>query len=118
MQSPHQERSCEATECAQHGCHCLNASARDIVRNILRRETQPEVWQCARNAIDIEILRLEAFHEFCPQHTSSAQLRDLGKVIHADAPEKAQARRKVIAQTGSDTGHQILESVSKGVCQL
>ena len=65
------------------------------------------------------ILGMKSLDDFGPQHARGAQLGDLHEVVHADAPEEAQARREgVDIQAGRDARADVFDAVGQGVAQL
>ena len=65
------------------------------------------------------VLGLEFIHNPRPQQTGGTQFGGLHKEVHADAEEKAEARREFIhVHTGSNSRAHIFTPVRKRECQL
>jgi hypothetical protein len=62
------------------------------------------------------IFRIELLYELSPEETSGAELGNFHEVIHADGPEKAEARCKFVdVEPGVKTGSEVFEAVGEGV---
>src|SRR6185295_2779278 len=92
--------SSSALVCSDCVCPCVAAIASIIVRATLLNTScaasdQPDGWQCVRRE-SARITGLERFHQFGPKPARGAQLGDLHEIIHADRPEKRDARSELI----------------------
>ena len=64
----------------------------------------------------LRILRVQLFYQLGPQHARGAHLGDLHEVVHADAPEKGDARREAVdIQARADAGAQVFQAVGQRV---
>ena len=62
---------------------------------------------------------MKALDDLGPQYARRAHLGDLHEVVHADAPEEAEARREAVdIQAGRDARADVLEAVGQRVAQL
>jgi hypothetical protein len=81
---------------ALHCRHGFDAGARHVIEDVLRRERPARCLTMGAQRQRTGVLRIELLHQLGPQHARGAELGDLHEVIHANAEEERQPRRKPI----------------------
>ena len=103
----------------QGGAHSLNAGAGDVIEGVLLGERPARGLAVGTQGEGFGVLGVELVDNLGPEHTGGTHLGNLHEVVHAYAPEEAQAGSKVVdTHTGIDTSTEILQAVGQRVGQL
>ena len=97
---------------AQRGGQRFHAGAHDIVERFLRGQAPAGSLAMRAQHHGFRILRVKLLHQLGPQHARGAHFGDLHEVVHADAPEKGDARGEAVdIQTCANARAQVLQAV-------
>ena len=103
----------------EHRGQRLDAGARHVVEDVLRRQAPARGLRVRAQRHRFRILRMEALDDLGPQHARRAHLGDLHEVVHADAPEEAEARREgVDIEARLDAGADVFQAVGQRVAEF
>ena len=104
---------------AEDGGQRLEGGARHVVERLLRGEAPAGGLRVRAQQHRLRAGRREGVHQPGPQRAAGAQLGDLHRVRHADAPEKAETRREgVDVEAGGEAGADVFDPIGQGVGQL
>ena len=109
----------QALRAAQRGRHRLDRGAHNIIVRILLGQRNAAGLAVGAQHLGLWVGRAKFIHDVMPQLARGAQLGDFHEEVHADAPEKAEARRKAVhRQPLGHGGANIFHAIGQRIGQL
>ena len=109
----------QALGAAKHRSHRFNRGANDVVVGILFRQAPAAGLAVGAQHQAFGVGGTKPFHDLAPQQASGPHLGHFQVEVHADGPEKTQARREIVhRQTFVQGGFHILLAVGQGQGQF